>query len=326
MTQTKGSKPLFISFVTPVLNEELNVEELYCRIRTTAESIATDFELICVDDGSTDGTLNKLRALHENDPRLKIISFSRNFGHQLAVTAGLHHATGDCVAILDGDLQDPPEVVERLVNKWREGFPVVYAIRKKRKEWWFKRLCYNMFYRLLKKMARVDIPLDAGDFCLLDNLVVQRMRELNEFNPFVRGLRAWLGFDQAGVEYERPARKLGETKYSYWKLARLAFHGIISFSDVLLNSAAIIGVVISILSALYGVWIALNRILIAAGIFGEENLVPGFTTLICFLTFLMGLIFIYLGILGKYIGYIFMQSKGRPLYITKEVRGFDLKE
>lgn len=312
-----------ISVVIPVFNEEKCVEALFSRIRKTVESMpGWGFEVIYIDDHSSDSSLSVLRRLHQQDPRVKIISFSRNFGHQIAITAGLHYASGDCVVLMDGDLQDPPELICKMLDKWKQGFDVVYGIRRHRKERIIKRLCYSMFYLLLNKISPLHIPRDAGDFCLMDKRVVTEMKKFSEEKPFVRGLRTWVGFKQTGIEYDRLARKLGNVKYTPIKLIELAFDGILSFSNIVLRMAAIVGFILSFSSLVYALYISIYRILIAWGIADSTRLIPGWTSLACAVFFLMGVQLIFMGILGEYVGRIFMQVKQRPLYVVQEEIGF----
>jgi len=317
-----GNRKRLMSFVVPLFNEEECIEALYSRIRKTAESIGIGFELICIDDHSFDSTPRILRKLREEDPRVKIVFFSRNFGHQIAVTAGLHYVSGDCVVVMDGDLQDPPEVVIEMIKKWRQGFDVVYGVRKSRKEGRIKNFCYKIFYRLLYRISQLHIPLDAGDFCLMSRRVVLEMRRFNEERPFVRGLRTWVGFKQIGVEYDRAHREAGSPSYTIGKLFRLAFDGLLSFSSIPLEIATAIGLIVSFVSIGYAIYIGIVRVLIAFRIVGPENFIPGWATLVCSVMFLIGLQFIFVGILGEYVGRIFTQAKGRPLYIVQEELGF----
>jgi dolichol-phosphate mannosyltransferase len=210
-----------------------------------------------------------------------------------------------------------------MIEKWREGFEVIYGIRKNRKEGLFRRLCFKLFYRLIHRISPLAIPLDAGDFCLISNRVAKEMRRLNEDQPFVRGLRAWVGFKQTGIEYERAARGSGSSKYSLPELFSLAFDGMFSFSVIALRTATVIGLAASLFSIIYAICIAVNRILIALGYMSPKGLIPGWATLTCSLTFLLGLQFVFLGILGEYIGRIFIQVKGRPLYVVEEEIGFE---
>lgn len=315
-------KERLVSFVVPFYNEEECVEEFYHRICKTVEHIGLDFEMICIDDHSYDSTFSILKKLHDADPRVKIVSFSRNFGHQIAIMAGLHYTSGDCIVVMDGDLQDPPEIVIKMIEKWNEGFDVVYGVRRRRKEKWIKRVCYKVFYRILQKVSSINIPLDAGDFCLMSKRVVFVMGELNEGSPFMRGLRAWVGFKQIGLEYDRSPREVGQSKYSFSDLFNLAFDGILSFSIIPLKIATVTGLIVSFFSIAYAIIIAINRMLIAFKIISSTNLIPGWASLVCSITFLIGLQFIFLGVLGEYIGRIFIQAKGRSLYIIQEKIGF----
>lgn len=318
-----ATNTVLLSFVIPLHNEEDNVYELYHRVRNTAEGLGYQFEMVCINDCSSDSTLSKLKKLREHDSQVKIVSLSRRFGHQSALSAGIQYASGDCAAILDGDLQDPPEVVAEMVHKWRQGYKVVNGIRRNRKEGRFLRTCYSFFYYLLNKFSPVDIPRDVGDFCLLDRQALNEIKNLTEYKPFWRGLRAWVGFSQTGVEYDRPARKAGESKYSLWHLYQLALDGFMSFTDVFLLTASILGFLISGISFAYGCMIVVNRLLVFTGLRSAENLIPGWTTVVCLIAFFVGLQFIYLGLLGKYIGRIFMHTKNRPHFIVEELHGID---
>ncbi|OGK52614.1 glycosyl transferase, partial [Candidatus Roizmanbacteria bacterium RIFCSPLOWO2_01_FULL_41_22] len=218
------------SLIFPVYNEEKNLHSLYQRVNQLTETSFSDCELIFVNDGSFDKTADKLKELHIQDRRIKIINFSRNFGHQIAVTAGLNFAQGEIVAVLDADLQDPPEILPECFEKIKQGYDVVYAIRKNRKEGLVKKIAYSLFYRLLRTMANINIPLDSGDFCVMRRPVVEAINSLPERNRFVRGLRSWVGYKQVGIEYERAGRYAGESKYKFSQLMKLAFDGIFSFS------------------------------------------------------------------------------------------------
>jgi dolichol-phosphate mannosyltransferase len=318
-----SNQNILISFVIPFFNEEECVEKLYSRIRETAESIGIKFEMVCINDHSTDSTVQVLRKIRQNDQRVKIVSFSRSFGHQIAVTAGLRYASGDCVVVMDADLQDPPELVNKMIEKWQQGFEVVYGIRRNRKESFFRIVSCKIFYLLIHNISPIKIPFDAGDFCLMSRRVVREMRKLNEEDPFVRGLRAWVGFKQTGIEYERNSREAGSSKYNILELFGLALDGILSFSVVTLRLATVIGLIVSFFSIAYAFYIGISRILIALGYVSPTNLIPGWATLICSLMLLIGLQFIFLGILGEYVGRIFTQVKGRPLYVVEEEIGFE---
>ena len=245
LTQTKPPVlsvvlPVF-SVVLPVFNERESLAELHRRLSSVMIALAEPYEIIYVDDGSRDGSGDLLAAIQQNDAQVRVLHLSRNFGHQAAISAGLDHAGGDAVIVLDADLQDPPEVLPALLAQWRLGFDVVYAVRRERKENLFKRSAYDIFYRLLRQVANVEIPLDAGDFCVLDRRVADVLRKMPERNRFMRGIRSWIGFRQIGVPYNRAARFAGQPKYSLLKLLRLAFDGFFSFSYLPLRLASLFG-------------------------------------------------------------------------------------
>jgi dolichol-phosphate mannosyltransferase len=310
-----------LSMVIPCFNEEEALPELFRRVTAAADALGCRWEVVCVDDGSMDGTWRLLAAQHQRDERWRGLSFARNFGHQTAVSAGLHFARGHAVMILDADLQDPPEEFGRFVAKWREGFDVVYAIRQKRKEFFVKRFCYWLFYRLMARLVSFDLPLDSGDFCLMDRRVVDIINEMPERTRFVRGLRAWAGFKQTGVTYERQARAAGQPKYTFKTLFKLAWDGIFSFSTLPLRLVSHLGLIISSI-ALFGiVFTVLQRIF--ADQFASIGLkpVPGFATIVISILFLGGLQLFCLGILGEYIGRIYEEVKQRPKWIVRQSLG-----
>jgi dolichol-phosphate mannosyltransferase len=311
-----------ISVVTPCFNEEAVLALFYEQLIKVLERLGLPYELIFVNDGSRDNSVHIIKELNRQNPKTKLVSLSRNFGHQIATMAGLHYASGSCSVVLDADLQDPPEVIEKMVEKWRKGYDVVYGVRRQRKESKILQFCYRVFYILLQKLSFVHIPRDVGDFCLMDNRVVRQMRRLSEERPFVRGLRSWVGFKQIGIEYERAGRIAGHTKYNFRRLFRLAFDGIFSFSNVILRVATVFGLMISLLSIVYAVYIGVNRIRISLGLIDSSRLIPGWATLTCSIMFLLGLQFIFFGILGEYIGRIFAQVKRRPLFVVDEELGF----
>jgi polyisoprenyl-phosphate glycosyltransferase len=307
-----------ISVVVPAFNEEEGIAELYRRVGGAAPSWEEDFELVVVDDGSSDRTLPILEGLASADPRLKVIALSRNFGHQPAVSAGLAHSSGAIVCVIDADLQDPPEELLPLIRKIREGWDVVYAIRTKRKEGWFKRACYYLYYRILRKLATLAIPADAGDFCVMRREVVEAINRLPERNRYVRGLRTWVGFRQTGIAYERHARVLGETKYSFRKLFKLAADGIINFSYRPLQLIMTMGVFIAFGSLLLGL-LVLVQYVTDWTIYGfNPRQARGWTSLILTLLFTSGTQLVCLGILGEYIGRLFEEVKRRPSWVVKK--------
>lgn len=296
-----------ISVVIPVYNEAENISELYGRIKKVEFSTGYRFEIIFVNDGSTDNSLETMRGVARADKQVKIIDLSRNFGHQIAIKAGLGFISGDAVVIMDADLQDSPEFIERMVNKWREGYHVVYAIRRSRKENFFLRFLYASFYRLLKTMSNIDIPLDAGDFCLMDRQVADILVSMPERHPFIRGLRSWVGYKQIGIEFERKERFRGKTKYSIFKLIELALDGIFSFSNVPLRLIAIMGFVISAVSFLLIIYLFVYRLPM-----------PGVTAVAMLVLFIGGVQLITIGVLGEYVVRIYEESKKRPVFLIKE--------
>jgi dolichol-phosphate mannosyltransferase len=315
-----------ISVVIPVFNEQENLHKLVSRLEAASKDWGDSIEVIFVDDGSRDQTLPLLEQINHSHPNFKYVSLSRNFGHQTAVTAGLDHVSGDVVAIMDADLQDPPEVLPRFLEKWREGYEVVYAVRTQRKENFLKRGCYWLFYRTLKLFSSIDIPLDSGDFCVMDRRVVDLINSLPERNRFVRGLRSWVGFKQIGVPYERDARSAGEVKYTVRKLVRLALDGLISFTHRPLQLIGIVGFLLATL-AFSGLGVYLFLSIFNIPIFGHSPRdVPGFTTLILTLLLLGGVQLLSLGIMGEYIARIFDEVKNRPIYVVKHRRGFSFGE
>ena len=310
------NQPIY-SLVIPIYNEEENIMEMYRRLHDVMEQLDGDVELILIDDGSRDRSLSMMRELHHRDHRVHYLSLARNFGHQIAVTAGLNFVQGKCIIVMDADLQDPPELILTMIEKWHQEYQVVYAQRiSRQKEGWLKRLTAYLFYRLLRRLAKVDIPVDTGDFCLMDRQVVDILNSMPERNRYVRGLRAWVGFRQTSVLFERNPRFAGDVKYTFGKSLSLAIDGIISFSTVPLRLATYIG----ILSA----FIALFMILLVLYWRLSEPFSPiiGYTLITISMFFLGSVQLICIGILGEYIGRIYEEVKGRPLYTLKETGGF----
>jgi dolichol-phosphate mannosyltransferase len=300
------------SIVAPIYNESDNLPELYRRVKETMESTGEPWELILVDDGSTDGSTEKICALAAEDKHVRPLIFARNFGHQIAITAGWDHARGDAVVIIDADLQDPPEVILELIKKWKEGYEVVYAIRAERQgESWFKLWTSSLFYRIIYRITDVKIPLDTGDFRLMDRKVVDVLKQMRERHRFPRGMSAWVGFRQVGVEYKRAARYAGVTKYPFRKMLKLALNAITSFSYFPLQVATYVG----FFSA--GIAILSIPVVVYLRVTGSQAFFGQATTLIAVL-FLGGVQLISLGILGEYIGRLYDEAKGRPLYILRE--------
>ncbi|MDA1338189.1 MAG: glycosyltransferase [bacterium] len=307
-----------ISIVIPCYNEQEVLPELFKRLTSVTNAWEYNVEMICINDGSKDNTWQLLKQQADKDSRWKIISFSRNFGHQTAVSCGLTYTVGDAVFIIDADLQDPPEVLESFLNKWEDGFDVVYAIRKARKESIFKKFSYWAFYRVLSKLSDLKIPLDSGDFSLMDRKVVNVINALPERNRFVRGLRAWAGFKQVGLEYERQARFAGETKYPFKKLLKLASDGIISFSSTPLIISAYIGMIVSFLAFIGVIFAILQRIFSPFFISIGIGPIAGYSTTIMAIMFLGGIQLIFLGIIGMYLGRIYDEVKQRPNWVIDE--------
>jgi polyisoprenyl-phosphate glycosyltransferase len=301
------------------LNEEEGVRVLYSRITAAAKEWPDpNLELILVDDGSSDRTLEICREIADSDPRFKVVSLTRNFGHQAAVSAGLQHATGDVVVVMDADLQDPPESVGPLISKLKDGFDVVYAIRTKRKENIAKRSMYYLYYRLLRKLASLDIPLDSGDFCVMRGNVCRAICELPERNRFVRGLRTWVGYRQTGVTYEREARFAGEAKYGLAKLMKLALDGIVNFSYKPLHVAILFGATVGILSCLAGLFVLLQYFTDWTVLGFNPRQSRGWTSLIFVSLFSSAVQLFCVGILSEYVGRLFEETKRRPIYLVQE--------
>ena len=301
-----------VSVIVPFLNEEDNLPELYNRLNTVFAGRDETAGFLFVDDGSIDGSVSCLEKIRQNDPRVEILQLSRNFGHQIAITAGMDYADADAVVIIDADLQDPPEVIADLIAKWREGFEVVYAVRKNREgETWLKKFLAAAFYRVFHQLAKVNVPMDAGDFRLVDRKVVDALKEVRELHRFMRGLTCWVGFRQGAVYYDRAARHAGETKYPVWKSLKLAWDGITSFSGKPLQWMMSLGLFVALVSVLFAVRIIWLKIS------GDGALVSGWASLSVLILFMGGVQLVALGLLGQYISRIFDESKKRPLYFLK---------
>ncbi len=314
MEQTKPT----ISIVAPVYNEEAVLTELHRRVSEVMDKTDESWELVLVNDGSHDRSAEVIATLHQKDPRVKGISFSRNFGFQVAVTAGLNHAQGDAVILTDADLQDPPELYPEMIAKWREGYEVVYGVRASREgETWFKLFTAKLFYRTIRRITQIDIPLDTGDFRLMDRRVVQAVNNMPERNRFLRGMIPWVGFKQTGVEYERASRFAGESKFgSVRQMLPFAIDAITSFSYLPLQLATYLGFLIAVISALAILTVILIRL------FGPHNPLIGQATTLVSVLFLGGVQLISLGIIGEYLGRIYDEVKGRPLYLVDQKWGF----
>ena len=308
-------KPL-ISVVVPVYNESPNVEAFYFRVSKVMKDMGEPYEILFVNDGSKDDTLFNLLVLADKDSNVKIIDLSRNFGKEIALTAGLDFASGDAVIPIDADLQDPPELIPELVAKWREGYDVVYATRTEREgESWFKRWTAHLFYRVIQKVTPLPIPKDTGDFRLLSRQVVQALKQLRERNRFMKGLFSWVGFRQTSVLYRRNRRNAGRSKWNYWKLWNFALEGITSFSYIPLQFATYFGLTVALFAFLYALFIVFRTLLL-----GRD--VPGYPSLITIILFLGGVQLFAIGVVGEYIGRIYNEVKRRPLYLVKAKYGF----
>ena len=305
-----------ISIIAPMYNESGNLHNLLSRVVGVMEKIGNPFEIICIDDGSSDDTLEKLAQEHQKDARIKVVSFSRNFGKEVALTAGLHHASGQAVVLIDADLQHPPEIVEDLVKKWYEGFDMVIAVRKSRAtETFFKRLHAKAFYSLFTMMSDTKIRPDAGDFRLLDRKVVNALNLVMEKTRFMKGLYSWVGFKSAVIPYEPAYRQTGATKWSFFRLWRFALDGLTAFSAVPLKVWTVVGLVIAAIGLFYGLFLIVKTL-----VSGVD--VPGYASLMVAVLFFGGVQMMTLGVFGEYLGRVFDEVKHRPLYIVREQHGF----
>jgi glycosyltransferase involved in cell wall biosynthesis len=310
-------KPIF-SLILPVFNEEETLEETYRRVAAVVDKLDGEGEIIMVDDGSRDHSLQMMRELRQRDPRLRYLSLARNFGHQIAVTAGLRFAQGDAVIVLDSDLQDPPELIPTMIAKWREGYHVVYAQRTARhREGPLKKLFAYFYYRFLRLLTNVDIPADTGDFCLMDRKVVDVLKSLPEQGRYLRGLRAWIGFQQTAVPFEREPRFAGDVKYTFRKSFNLAMTGIVSFSRVPLRIATYLGLIVAVFALTMVVGVIYWRL------YHPAAPLIGYTIITAAIFFLSAVQLLCLGILGEYLGRVYEEVRGRPLFTLKEVAGFE---
>ena len=303
------------SVVIPIHNEQESLHELQRRLVDVFLLLDGAAEVLFVDDGSTDLSYPLMLELHRGDPRFKTIHFTRNFGHQMAITAGLDRAAGDAVVVMDGDLQHPPELLLELAERWREGYDVVYGVMTERPEGRLKRHTARFFYRLLRKLSSIDIPVAAGDFRLADRRVIEAFRAMPERNRFVRGMFAWLGFRQIAVPYAAPARFAGRSKYTLPKMIRLATDGLLSFSTRPLRLALDLGFAVSALAFLFGVATLISK-------FAGAFLVPGWLSIVLVTSFIGGIQLIVIGVVGEYVGRIYDEVKARPLYLVRELHGF----
>ncbi|GKU85209.1 glycosyltransferase family 2 protein [Niallia sp. NCCP-28] len=301
------------SIIIPVFNEEQVIEHTYERLKIVMDSTAETYELLFINDGSRDSTIDILKHLGETDNHIKTIDFSRNFGHQIAITAGMDYAQGDAVIIIDADLQDPPELILEMIGKWKSGYDVVYAKRTARKgETFFKKQTAALFYRTLRAMTDIEIPIDTGDFRLIDRKVCEQMQNVHERNRFVRGLVSWVGFKQTAVEYERDERYAGETKYPLKRMLKLSIDGITSFSYKPLKIANYLGAALSTIGFIYMLVVLYQKLF-------TTTTITGWSSIIVIQLFFSGITLMMLGVMGEYIGRIYDEAKNRPLYIVQDV-------
>lgn len=310
------SEKVKLSVVIPVYNSARIFPELYQRLVAALDKVVSSFEIVAVVDGCSDDSASVVSSFCERDPRVKLIEFARNFGHQAAVTAGLQYASGEMVVIMDDDLEDPPEVLPRFISKAQEGYDVVYGVRRRRKVSLLRRLSYRLFYRLINKLSDVDMPYDSGDFCLMGRPVVEVLNAMPESNRYIRGLRAWLGFSQIGLEYERGARFAGEPGYNLVKYLVLASDGILSFSYKPLSYVTVTGFIIALASFIVGVRSIIIRLA------GRVADVPGWASLIVSILFVGGAQLVSIGIVGQYVARIYDEVKRRPKFVVKRLVGF----
>ncbi len=310
---------ILLSVVVPISFEEETIPEFYRRTKNVLSHLGPglNHELIFVNDGSTDRSLELLEDLNRRDAAVRIINFSRNFGHQIAITAGIDHASGDAVVVIDGDLQDPPEVIQEMIAKWREGYKVVYGVRNRRKgESILKLVTANLFYWIMGKLSDVKLPMNAGDFRLMDREVVNALGTIREENRYIRGLISWVGFSQYGLTYERDSRFAGKTKFNFKKMFKFAFDGITSFSDKPLRLSSQLGLCITLAAFLSVIWLIVSKFT------NPQSTIPGWTSLLVVVLFLGGVQLMSIGVLGEYIGRIYRETKRRPLYIVARKYGF----
>ncbi len=304
-----------ISVIIPIYNEERTLPELHRRLAETLQPLGRNYEILLIDDGSRDNSLALMKEARARDPRVKYIRLSRNFGHQIAISAGIDLARGEAVVLMDGDLQDPPELLSAMIERWHQGYQVVYTIKRTRKENPLKRLAFHSFYRVLHALSPIEIPMEAGNFSLLDRSVVEVLRSMPERNRYISGMRAWAGFRQIGIPYDRDARYAGKPRMSLRRLFELALDGIISFSKAPLRIAVYLGLLAAGVAFLGGLYVLFEKLF-------TDKAILGWASTIISITFLGGLILMTLGVIGEYVGRIYDEVKRRPLYIIQETGGF----
>ena len=308
-----------LSIIIPIYNEEDNLDYLFERLESVLENLNNNYEIICVNDGSKDNSLQALKKHNQRNPQIKVVNFSRNFGKEVALSAGLDYSSGAAAIPIDADLQDPPELIEQLVAKWQEGYDVVYATRRFREEGWLKNVTASGFYRVISKISKTKIPANTGDFRLIDRRVIEALKQMPERNRFMKGMFAWVGFRQTSVLFDRPQRYKGKTSWNYWKLWNFAIEGITSFSSVPLKIWTYVGLFISFFAFVYASFLII-RIIIR----GYVD-VPGYASTLVIILFFGGVQLITLGVIGEYLGRIYEEVKARPLYFVRDSYGFNEK-
>jgi glycosyltransferase involved in cell wall biosynthesis len=309
--------PVQVSVVVPIYNEEENIDVLFSRLLAVLEALNTSYEIVCVNDGSRDNTLKNLVEYHQRYPQIKVVNLSRNFGKDIAMSAGIDYSQGMAVIPIDADLQDPPELIAEMIEKWHEGYDVVYASRRVRiGESWFKRFTAEGFYQVINRLSRVAIPPNTGDFRLIDRRVVESIKKMPERQRFMKGIFAWVGYKQTAILFDREPRYQGQTKWNYWKLWNFALDGITSFSFLPLKVWTYVGFIIALISLLYASFLILRTVILGID-------VPGYASLMVAVLFLGGIQLLTLGIIGEYIGRVYEEVKGRPLYLVRDCYGFE---
>lgn len=320
LVSTATAAPVEISIVVPVHNEAPGIEEFFARLLPVIDCLGTNWEVICVNDGSTDATLDLLLGFHRRTPAIKIVNLSRNFGKDIALSAGLNFAAGAAVIPIDADLQDPPELIGQMIEKWREGFDIVFAVRTRRDgDSWLKRVTARYFYRIFDRITDIPIPHDTGDYRLLDRRVVNVLVQLPERARFMKGLFAWVGFKQAAINFDRSPRHAGDTKWNYWQLWNFALDAITSFSSLPLKIWSYLGVAISLFAFLFAIFLAGLKIIRGIDL-------PGYASLMVAVLFFGGVQLISLGIIGEYLARMYSEVKGRPLYLVRDSWGFEQEQ
>lgn len=302
------------SIIIPIYNEEQIIPELHRRLKNVFDSINSEIEVIFVDDNSTDSSFSLIEEINRNDKRFKLLRLARNFGHQVAISAGMEYSQSEAVILMDGDLQDPPELLPEMMRKWEDGFQVVYTIKKSRKENAIKRFAFSSFYKLMHMFSSISIPMEAGNFSLMDRKVVDVIRSMPERNRYISGMRAWAGFKQTGIEFDREARFAGKPKMSIKKLVDLALDGLISFSNAPLRLAIYVGLAVALLSFIGGLYVIYEKLF-------TDKAILGWTSTIVAITFIGSMVLLTLGVIGEYIGRIYDEVKHRPIFVIKDKIG-----